>query len=115
MPQENVGNYIQKCGMWDKKPGYTRFFLFQDMPGEQAVAHIFIGKGGELMQIGRPVPRIRVIPVGNVSDHRRAYARVVDIIRQACPDRQENPQEMLKEINMNPALGKKKDESRDLR
>jgi hypothetical protein len=84
------------------------------MPDEQAVAHIFIRKGGVLMQIGRPVPRIRVIPVGNVSDHKRAYARVVDIIRQACPDRQENPQEMLKEINMNPATGKKKDESRDI-
>ncbi|QGP94123.1 hypothetical protein MGLY_35480 (plasmid) [Neomoorella glycerini] len=67
------------------------------------------------MQIGRPVPRIRVIPVGNVADHRRAYARVVDIIRQACPDRQENPQGMLKEVNMNPAMGKKKDEGRDLR
>jgi hypothetical protein len=53
--------------------------------------------------------------VGNVSDHRRAHARVVDIIRQACPDRQENPQEMLKKGNMNPALGKKKDEGRDLR
>ncbi|KYH31346.1 MAG: hypothetical protein PWR22_831 [Moorella sp. (in: firmicutes)] len=66
------------------------------------------------MQIERPVPRIRVIPVGNVSDHRRAYARVVDIIRQACPDRQENQQEMLKEINMKPTLGKKKDEGRDI-
>ncbi|WP_338826633.1 hypothetical protein [Neomoorella thermoacetica] len=67
------------------------------------------------MQMGRPVPRIRVISVGNVADHRRAYARVVDIIRQACPDRQENPQEVLKKGNMNLTTGKKKDESRDLR
>lgn len=66
------------------------------------------------MQAGRPVSRVRVIPVGNVSELRRAYARVVDIIRQACPDRQENPQEMLKKGNRNPDM-EKKDEGSDLR